>query len=382
MRNHIIKSFVLAACTLSLTACGFFDKDNTPTPTPLTQFSPEVKPQRLWSTRTGSSIGNEYLKTALAVGDTAIFTAGIHGVVTSTDKLNGHINWQTNTRISITSGPGIGEGIVVVGGRKGDVIALQQTDGRQLWRTSVPGEILAKPAIGQGTIVIKAANGLVRALSARDGHELWSAQQVEPNLILRGASAPIILDHHVIVGFANGNLAKLGLNDGQSLWQQSIATPEGAFAIQRMIDIDADPVVFNHQLYAATYQGKIDSLDLASGKILWSHDISSYTGMVADEAAVYITDAKGYVWSFDANTGSINWRQNRLEARVISGPAMMGNEIVVGDAEGYLHWLSKTDGHFVARESIGSTIYAAPVVDHNILYTLTNTGYLVAYTLR
>jgi outer membrane protein assembly factor BamB len=160
---------------------------------------------------------------------------------------------------------------------------------------------------------------------------------------------------------------------------QTIAIPEGAFSIQRMIDIDADPVLFHHQIYAATYQGKIASLDWAMGSVNWARDISSYTGMTAEGQSIYITDAKGHVWAFDARNGDIKWQQSQLTARILSAPANMDNEIVVGDAEGYLHWLNKQDGHFAAREFVGAAIYAAPLVDDHVVYAFTSNGYLTAY---
>lgn len=380
-----IKTFALFFLfTSTLTACtGFFEKDNTPEPTPLTSYKPEVAPRFLWSANVGSgATGSDYLKLSPAVSETTVYTTSTDGTVTALNRANGQKRWQVSTRLAVTSGAGAGDGLVVVGSRNGDVIALQEADGRQRWKTAIPGEIIATPAVGNGVVVVKAVDGFTRALSVNDGRELWSFQQVEPNLILRGASAPLIRDRSVIVGFANGNLVKLNSSDGELQWQQTIAIPEGAFAIQRMIDIDADPVIYQHRIFVATYQGKIASLDWISGRSLWSHDLSSYTGMVADDSAVYVSDAKGMVWSFGADSGFVNWRQTRLEYRVISGPTAMGNYIVVGDAQGYLHWLSKQDGHFAGRVSLGSSIYAAPVVENNVLYALTNKGYLTAYTLR
>lgn len=379
-----IKTYVaLVAFTFLLSGCngGFFEKDNTPPPSPLTTFTPEIQPRLLWSTRAGSGNDDGYLKMNPALTDTAVITASGKGTVTSINKTNGRTNWQINTGLPLSAGPGAGDGIVVIGSGKGDIMALQQADGRQLWRTSISGEVLASPAVGNGVVVIKAIDGYIRALSVRDGHELWAFQQVEPNLILRGASTPLIRDHYAIVGFANGNLAKLNVTDGQMLWLQTVAVPEGAFAIQRMIDIDANPIVFEHHIYVATYQGKISSLDWTSGRVLWSHNISSYTGMIADENAVYVSDARSLVWSFGADSGFVNWRQLKLEARTVSGPASMGDYIVVGDGEGYLHWLSKRDGHFAARVKVGSPIYAAPVAENRVLYVLGNNGYLSAYML-
>ena len=289
--------------------------------------------------------------------------------------------WQIDTDLPLASGAGIGDGIVVIVSRKGDVAALQLSDGKKRWTANIKGEVLANPVVGQGKVVIKSIDGNVRALSADNGHLLWTFQQIEPSLLLRGSSSPILRDRSVIVGFANGNLAKVSSQDGQLIWMQPVATPTGAFAIERMIDIDADPIMYGHRVFAATYQGKIASLEWSSGRVLWSHDLSSYTGMVADNDNVYISDAKSFVWSFGDDSGLVNWRQTALEARNVSGPASMGNYVVVGDSQGYLHWLGKTDGHFAAREFAGSAIYATPVAENNVLYALTNNGYLMAYQL-
>lgn len=383
MNKKIIKYSLLATCIVTLVGCsGFFDKDNTPNPWPLTTYKPEINPVKIWSTRTGAGSGSEYLKMRPSLSGNAIYTAGNTGTVTAINKQNGRTLWSVNTKLPLSAGPGANNGIVVVGSSKGDVLALSQATGGQVWKTTVPGEILAQPAVAEGIVVIKSIDGHARGFSATNGQLLWDYQQTEPNLILHGSSAPLIEDNSVIAGFANGTLAKLNAKDGQLAWQQAIAIPEGAFSIQRMIDIDADPVLFQHDVYVATYQGKISSLDWNSGRVLWSHDISSYTGMVADASNVYISDAKSHVWSFGADGGFVNWRQNKLEARTVSGPAIMGNYVVVGDGQGYLHWLDKTDGHFAGRVSLGSGIYAAPIVENGVLYAQTTSGYLAAYSLR
>lgn len=381
MRNHILKNSLLLACACSLTACGFFDKDNTPPPNPLVSFKPQVKPRLVWKTSTGNGAGKEYLKLTPAMSDNAIFTSSTKGVVTSTAKNNGRTNWSANTGFMLSTGPGAGDGIVVIGSMHGNVIALSEATGNTKWSTSVNGELIANPAVGNGHVIVKSLDGTVTALSVNDGHKLWSFKQVEPDLVLRGASTPIVRDDHVIAGFANGNLASASLSSGQVNWVQQLAVPEGGFAIERMIDIDADPVIYGHRIFAATYQGNIASLDWRYGKQLWSHKISSYTGMTADDNAVYISDAKSHIWSFGADSGLVNWRQTELAERNVSGPASMGNYVVVGDAEGYVHWLDKRDGHFAAREYLGGAILAKPLMDGQTMYVLSSTGTLAAYQL-
>lgn len=377
-----IRIITVTLFCLSLSGCNsLLDKDNTPPPTPLTSFRPEIKVNQLWASRSTNGVDNDYLRLAPAVNHHFLFTASKEGVLSATDKFTGKPSWIKNCRIEITAGPSTDDELVVLGGRNGEVIAVNQYNGAILWKTTVSSEVLAAPAINNKMILVKAIDGNSYALSKVDGHVLWKYQQVEPTLILRGASTPILSFNSAIIGYANGNLVKLNQSDGGIHWQQSIAIPQGTFAIERMIDIDANPIVFNRKIYAATYQGRIASLDFNSGSILWSQDISTYSGMAVDSNRVYVSDAKSNVWAFDAHNGTVLWHQTRLEARNITGPVVMGNYIVVGDSEGFLHWLSKEDGRFVARAIINNSgILATPVVDNNRLYAVTRTGYLAAFT--
>jgi len=381
--NKTIKNLLLCVMFFILSACsGFFDKDNTPNPSPLVNFSPEAKIATRYYTKTNSGVGKDYLKLSAAVTDDTIFTADKDGKVTASFKATGKTKWQVNLRTGISAGVAADENIVVVGTHDGEVIALNSDTGAQIFKVKASSEILAKPAIQHDVVLVKAIDGKISAFDKNDGHLLWAYEQTEPSLILRGASMPATQDHMTVAGFANGNLAKLTIEGGSLQWQTMIAQPQGSFAIERMIDIDADPVISASRVFAATYQGHIVSLDYLTGREIWAHDISSYTGMTVDDEKVYISDAKSAIWAFNRDTGAVSFRQVDLGARNITAPVIIGNYIVVGDGEGFLHWLSREDGHFVARIRMNrSRILATPVVDNGILYVVSTDGHLAAYSL-
>jgi outer membrane protein assembly factor BamB len=311
-----------------------------------------------------------------------IYTASKDGSVTATNKTNGHTRWKTTLKAQLSAGPTTDSGLVFVGSRGGYVIALSAIDGREIWKSAVSSEVLSPPSAGSGVVLVKTIDGELTALSESDGHALWHYHQTEPALILRGGSSPLIYGSDVIAGFENGNLAKLTLREGSMIWQTTVAIPQGAFAIQRMVDIDADPVIYNRNVYVATYQGKVASIDLNSGKEVWGHDLSSFTGLTVDNERIFVSDAKSHLWAFDREGGRVDWRQSQLENRNISGPALMDNTVVVGDGEGYLHWLSKQDGHFLARARVSnSAIRVTPIVENGVVYVLTKEGYLSAYRM-
>jgi len=375
--------FVLTTLSLILSACStFFDKDNTPPPAQLVKFKSELNVRNSWYSSTGAGIDNDYLKLTPSISGSTIFTASRNGTVAANDKVTGKSLWRANVNSAITGGTSTYNNAVYVGTSDGQVIALNQADGTVLWKANTTSEILASPVANRNAVLAKSIDGHVRAFSATDGHVLWNYQEeAGPSLILRGGSAPQLASDSAVVGFENGSLVKLSLSGGREQWQTAVAEPQGIFAIQRMIDIDADPIIVGNRVYAATYQGRIAALHLANGQEIWNHDISSFSGIASDGDNVFVSDAKSHLYAFNSSNGTEDWQQDELEARVITGPAVISNYVVVGDAEGYLHWIDKQDGHMVARTFVNkSGIIATPIVDHNILYVYTKDGHLAAYT--
>ncbi len=116
--------------------------------------------------------------------------------------------------------------------------------------------------------------------------------------------------------------------------------------------MDIDPIVIDDVIYIAGYQGRIAAVKMGSGQLIWSRDFSSYSGLYVDAFRVYITDAMGQVWALNRYNGSTLWRQNKLLRRQLTAPVTYDNYIVVGDYDGYLHWMTREDGKIVARKRI------------------------------
>jgi outer membrane protein assembly factor BamB len=270
--------------------------------------------------------------------------------------------------------------MVLVGTQKGELIALNETDGKERWRSRLTSEVLARPIAGENIVVARTADGRVTGLSADEGKVLWSYQRSVPLLSLRGAGAPVIADGRVIAGYDNGKLVALSINDGKVIWEKSVAVPRGRTELDRLVDIDADPVVINDTVYAVTYQGNVAGVDLTSGQTLWSREMSSQIGLAAVYGeAVYVTDDEGNVWSVQDGSGDALWRQTRLVRRQVTGPAVAGDYVVVADLEGYVHWIARNDGRFVARQQITDVaIRSQPFVVDGVLYITAVDGTIAA----
>ena len=372
------------ALTMTLSACSWFTSEsNIAPPAELVDIAQSARVDTVWSRDLGTGPGERYLKLDASVADGAIYASDRRGHVYALEKATGDIRWDTKLKLNISAGVGVGDGLVLVGTSKGDLIALTKDSGKKQWMATLSSEILARPAVDFGVVVAQTVDGKVSALSVADGKPLWQQERSEPALSLRGTSAPLATGGIVLTGFASGKLSAFQLKDGHMLWEIPVAEPHGRSEIERLVDVDVQPVVAGKHLYAAAYQGKMLAFDLENGRILWSRDVSTYTGLDADASNIYVTDDKDTVMALDMNTGATIWKQDQLHGRRLSAPTVSGDAIAVGDFEGYVHWLSRADGHFIARDRVSrSAILSKPVADAATLYVYSQNGRLAAVRLR
>lgn len=384
MRNLMTKVCVhcsIFLCLLFLTACAGLGDDNTPVPAPLTAYPFQFQPVLLWSVATGRGMGEDYLRLNPVIKENQIFVASKSGLVTALELAHGHKLWQKNSKQIITSGPAVGAGIVIIVTTKPQVVALAADTGDVLWRAILPNQVLAPPAIGKGHVIFKTVDGQVLALALETGQSLWAYEHGSPMLILRPSGAPQIVGNKVVVGFSDGKLAALRLNSGSLVWERTIAFPQGVTAADQLVDIVAEPLLLSDVIYAVTYQGQLAAVSLRSGQILWQRNCSSYSGLTVGNN-LYITDTEGRVLALNRSTGELLWQQQLLSHRVLTAPAIFGNSLIIGDQEGYIHWLAQSDGHPLARDLVhdNASIIANPVVDYPMVCILTREGGLSAWT--
>jgi outer membrane protein assembly factor BamB len=220
----------------------------------------------------------------------------------------------------------------------------------------------------------------MRALNAADGTEAWMVEDVVPRLTLRGTSAPVRAGDVVIGGFDSGRIMAVALASGDILWQAQVSSPRGRTELERIADIDAAVRVAGEEIYAIGYQGRVAMVALDTGQVWWARDLSSYRGIGLDDDQLYVATSDGDVVALRRRDGGTVWEQTGLKRRALSTPVTHAGAVVVGDFEGYLHWMDRGSGRFVARHRLGSTrIAATPLVIGDRLFVMDEGGKIAAY---
>ena len=287
--------------------------------------------------------------------------------------------WSESFDVAFTAGPTYRNGILVLGTNDGELLALDSMTGDTIWMSEVTSEVLAPVAIKDESIFVRSVDGNLMSYSTIDGSVNWTSSHDVPRLSLRGTSAPVVISNAVICGFDDGKVTAYDLIDGALLWETMLTPPGGRTEIEKVIDIDAPIVVVGNELYAGSYQGALAALALESGDIIWLTEASIYSGMAVSDDAVFVSQADGTVMALSRFTGREIWKKENLLNRYPTAPAVVGNSIVIGDLEGYLHWLNKESGETQQRISIGSDkISSAPIVVDDTVVVQTDGGDLVA----
>tara|TARA_B100000700_G_scaffold295717_1_gene358876 strand:- start:2783 stop:4024 length:1242 start_codon:yes stop_codon:yes gene_type:complete len=397
------RTSVIALAGLSLSACSLFgDEDEEITVAPLQPVSQQVDTRIKWERSVGDGVGEYFSRLNPTVAYGKVFAADRQGMVKALDKETGETLWQVDLHDLIEINEGVDEGWfsglfsspfparisgglvaqynkLFLGTENGDVIAIDTETGELVWHVEVGNEVTSDPAVGEGMVVVHTVGGKVLSLSADTGEQNWVYEYQTPTLTLRGASAPSIVSGGVVLGDSSGRASVLIGTNGQQAWSQAVGDPSGATELEALADIDSNPVIVGGVIYMIAYNGELAALELRSGEVRWKRDYSAYENLHIDGASIYLTDANSHVFGLDLRGGIEQWSNNELFGRALTGPTMVSNHLVLGDFEGYLHWLSPSSGEIIGRMELGGDgIYAQPVVDGNTLYVQTRDGDLYA----
>lgn len=372
------------AALLFLNGCSWIkswgDDDDPDAPAELVEFEPTLKVGKVWSTGIGGGLDKAGRQLWPVYQSGTLYAADYKGLLTAIDADNGHKRWQIKTKLPFTGGPGISGELLLMGTQDGEVYAFDATSGTQLWSATVTSEVLAAPAEADGIVVVRCIDGRVFGLDADTGRRVWIYDHSVPLLSLRGNAPPLLRAGVVFIGYDGGQVVALRQDDGTLMWEQALVTTEGRTELERLSDIDGQMVFIASDLLVSSYKSRLASLAADSGRLLWFKDISSATGVVVDRVHLAVSDRDGNLWLVDRRNGAEFWKNNQMLRRGLTRPAIYGSFVVVGDQEGYLHWINISDGMFAARAKVGGKGFAGPpLVVGNTLYVMTKKGNLIAY---
>ena len=383
------KVLAIILLSSSLFACSSNDEDTSTKVAELSNLDNAFDVEILWDRSVGDGVNDYFSRIKPIVAYNKVYSAGRTGDVVAFEKESGKKVWQADlsdindersfweSRVSalVAGGPIAGLNKIFLGTENGDVFALDAETGELIWQAKIKGEVITSPAIDSGILVVNSASGELKGFDANTGDELWKVEQDVPTLTLRGISTPVIASGGVLIGSSKGELSVYLLEKGQAGWTTEVGEATGSTELQRVIDVDSAPVVFGDKVYAISARGNLVAIELQSGRIVWKRQYSSYRQIAVYRNDIFITNTRGHIYALNRINGIERWSNVELTNRSVTGPAVVDKYIVVGDFEGYLHWLDQDTGEIVSRHQVDSSgIYSTPTVVDDVMYSQSRDG--------
>ncbi|EKT55711.1 outer membrane protein assembly factor BamB [Providencia sneebia] len=373
----LVASALLAGCSSETDSIVM-----APLPQVVNQFTPTI----VWDKSVGNGVAQFYSDLSPAWDGSAVYAADRKGLVKAFDLDSGKELWSvdlskrtgflsSNLSALLSGGLTVSGDNIYIGTERGTVIALNKEDGAVVWDVEVAGEALSRPTESNGLVMVHTSNGMLQALDVTNGEIKWTVNLETPSLSVRGESAPAVAFGAAIVGGDNGRVSAVLLSQGQLIWQQRISQVTSSTEIGRLDDVDMTPIIDDGVIYAIAYNGTLAALDMRSGQIMWKRDLGSVNNMVLSGENLYLVDQNDRVLSIRKSDGVTLWSQEDLLHRGLTAPEMFNGYLVVGDKEGYLHWLDMSTGGFVAQNKLNSSgLQSRPVVASDKLMVQARNG--------
>ncbi|HDS7240653.1 outer membrane protein assembly factor BamB [Morganella morganii] len=387
-----LRKTLLVGLVASVLLAGCSSEQDTIVMSPLPEVTSQFTPETVWDKSVGDGVGKYYSHLSPAWEGSSVYAADRNGLVKALDTDSGVEIWSVNLAektgflsadipAMLSGGLTVSGEHVYVGTERGTLIALNANDGEIAWTANAGGEVLSRPEVSDGLVLVHTGNGLFQAFDTASGEQRWSLNLDTPSLSVRGESAPAVAMGAAFVGGDNGRVSAVMLGQGQIIWQQRISQTTGTTEISRLNDVDMTPVVADGRVYAIAYNGNLVAMDMRSGQILWKRDFGSVNELVLDGESLYVVDQDDNVYGLRAADGVTMWSQDKLLHRNLSAPEIFNGYLVVGDGEGYLHWLDTSNGQFVAQNKLNSSgILSRPSIAGDKLMVQARDGRL--YLLR
>lgn len=379
--RRVLGATILLASASLLAGCSLFSgSDPRYKPTPLTEYPAAVSASIAWNVSVGRGGGSGFAPQV--VGD-SVYAATPNGSVVRVALSSGAIEWRVDAGKPLAAGVGSDGRTTAVAARDGTIIAFDE-QGAEKWQAKATSQVEIPPAVGAGIVAVRSSDYRIQAFDANTGEVLWNVQRPGPALALKTNMQMLIIEDMLLSGLPNGRLIAIDAESGAVQWEGAVTVSRGATDLERISDIVGGPQVQGPLLCGAAYQGHIVCFDITQGgRPIWEQPFSSTTGITTDPQQLYAVSQRDVVHAFNLSTGQPVWQQEALRNRRLSGPAVVPRALAVGDYDGYVHFLSRSDGNLLGRIQVGGGAVVSPLVSSDRgLLVQTGNGNLILVRLN
>jgi outer membrane assembly lipoprotein YfgL len=370
---RVIRGLTASALLTLLGACSIFSSSTAPKPAVLETLASSSIPGRVvWNTRVDSI----QFPLSIAARGEQFIVAGGDGVVQALQAGSGALVWRAEVGTKLSAGVGSDGRFAAVVTKNNELVAIDA--GAVIWRKTLITPVSAAPFVAGERVFVLTVDRQVLAFDALDGRKLWEMKRPGDPLTLAQAGVIGAYKDTLVVG-QGARLTGVDPLKGTVRWEANVANPRGTNEVERLADLVGPLQRQGDSLCARAFQSAVGCVNGDRGVAIWSRNVGGVNGIGADAQYVFGADGSDRLTAWKIANGDTFWTAEQFLNRKLSVPLAFGKSVLVGDFEGYVHFVSRETGKTELRlPTDGSPIVAAPVALGNTVLVATKNGGLFA----
>jgi len=302
-----------------------------------------------------------------------VYVASRDGFVRALDQ-DGVLLWEHPLKGPFFGGITVEGDKVLVPTGDGALVALSTADGSQRWIYRANEELGTKPVVANGIVYVASFSDSIFAVDVETGAWKWQYRRdVAAEFTIRGAGTPAVDGDRLFLGFSDGAAMCFDAADGSVKWTKQLSTAH------QFPDANASAQVDDQgHVYFASYTGGVFQLDEATGNTIWQSNVDGVTTLLLDGDDLFAGSASA-ITKLAAADGVVHWKLPVPEGYA-GEPTLLSRYLIVPTTRA-LAFIDRESGAPKRVFDPGRGISAAPAVNRNALYVLSNFGYLYALSV-
>ena len=194
---------------------------------------------------------------------------------------------------------------------------------------------------------------------------LWNFETEFPLL-----SSPAVVDDNLYMATGDGRLVSLNSNTGEIRWIHQVS----------MGPVESSPAVAGEFGFFGLRDGRLLAVHQDTGQLIWEYDIGYpiYASPIVYGGLLYIGAVDGKIYAIDALNGDLHW-DYETGGSIVSSFAIEGDVLVASSRDRYTYVLNSKTGKHRAIFQSGSALENSPVISDGIVYVSAATGLTRAF---
>jgi outer membrane protein assembly factor BamB len=228
--------------------------------------------------------------------------------------------------------------------------------------------VFISPTVVGETVIVGSCAGTLYALDRKSGQPRWQYDTKADGPAAQFHGEPLLLGKRLIVAADSdpkGHLYAFDSATGDLQWK--LPFEQG---------VAATPLLVDGRVIAVSMRGEVVAVDPNRGAIVWRATPAGaltplpYVPSPASAGKrIFVADNKNQVFALDAATGATLWHTT-LSGRPNTALAVVGDALVLGTADGNLHWLALDSGEGKKRVHVEGIPYGTPMLAPPMLFVL------------